>query len=109
MYCNGLGWSLLGQFEDHAGFDGAMVGHAEAPYHFELTTKRVGHVSPTPTTEDLVVLYIPAVAEWREACASMISVGFTEVAPCNPFWSPRGRTFKDPDGYRVVLQNSSWD
>jgi hypothetical protein len=26
----------------------------------------------------------------------------------NPYWDRRGRTFADPDGYRVVLQNSPW-
>ena len=38
----------------------------------------------------------------------MIEVGFTEVEPFNPYWKTRGRTFEDPDGYRVVLQNDAW-
>lgn len=25
-----------------------------------------------------------------------------------PYWDRKGKTFEDPDGYRVVLQQSSW-
>jgi hypothetical protein len=28
---------LRGRFEDHAGFDGVMLGEPGAPYHFEFT------------------------------------------------------------------------
>jgi len=108
MYCDGLGWNVLGEFADHDGFDGAMVGDAGAPYHFEFTVKRVDGVAPAPTTEDLVVLYLPIVQEWQRACASLAAAGFVEVASANPYWSARGKTFEDPDGYRVVLQNASW-
>ncbi len=30
------------------------------------------------------------------------------LAPSNPYWDKLGRTFEDPDGYRVVLQNADW-
>ncbi|CAD5371083.1 hypothetical protein RA210_U140060 [Rubrivivax sp. A210] len=26
---------MRGRFEDHAGFDGVMLGEPDAPYHFE--------------------------------------------------------------------------
>jgi hypothetical protein len=38
----------------------------------------------------------------------MLEAGFSEVEPFNPFWKERGRTFQDPDGYRVVVQQSNW-
>jgi hypothetical protein len=84
MYCDGLGWNVLGEFADHDGFDGAMVGDAHAPYHFEFTVKRVDGVAPAPTTEDLVVLYLPIVQEWLRTCASLTAAGFVEVASANP-------------------------
>jgi uncharacterized glyoxalase superfamily protein PhnB len=65
-------------------------------------------VVPAPTAEDLAVLYIRDTADWTVACARMIDAGFTEVEPFNPYWKKRGRTFEDPDGYRVVLQNDAW-
>ncbi|WP_425273700.1 hypothetical protein [Paraburkholderia hospita] len=32
--------------------------------------------------------------------------GFVRVAQPNRYWDVSGRTFEDPDGYRVVLQNA---
>src|SRR5262245_53628167 len=108
MYRDGLGLEELGRFADHDGFDGVMLGRPEAPYHFELTRCRVHPVSPAPTPEDLIVFYLPDRAEWAGACASMLAAGFVEVPAFNPYWRRRGRTFEDPDRYRVVLQNASW-
>ena len=37
------------------------------------------------------------------------NAGHEPVKPFNPYWDKNGRTFEDPDGYRVVLQNAEWD
>jgi catechol 2,3-dioxygenase-like lactoylglutathione lyase family enzyme len=108
MYCRGLGYVVLGSFEDHEGFDGVMVGAPDGGYHFEFTCHRAHPVQPTPTVEDLSVLYVPDVDDWQAACARMIAAGFRPVAAFNPYWEARGRTFEDGDGYRVVLQNAEW-
>jgi len=108
MYCRGLGYIVLGSFEDHDGFDGVMVGAQGSGYHFEFTRCRAHPVPPTPTAEDLAVFYVPDAAEWQGACARMFAAGFKAVAPFNPYWEARGRTFEDDDGYRVVLQNAEW-
>ena len=34
--------------------------------------------------------------------------GFAPVASFNPYWDVAGKTYEDPDGYRVVLQNAGW-
>ena len=63
---------------------------------------------PAPTAEDLAVFYIPVLSEWQSACTNMVAAGFKHVTSFNPYWDLRGRTFEDPDGYRVVLQNTAW-
>ncbi len=108
MYRRGLGLEVLGSFTDHDGFDGAMLGTPGASYHFELTSCRSHPVSPSPTPEDLVVLYLPVRSEWEAACAAMLAAGFRRVASFNPYWEASGATFQDPDGYRLVLQQTSW-
>lgn len=108
MYCRGLGLRVIGSFENHEGFDGVMLGTPGAGYHFELTYCRSHPVVPAPTAEDLLVLYLPSPAEWRDACASMLAAGFKRVASFNPYWDVRGRTYEDRDGYRLVLQNAEW-
>ena len=108
MYCRGLGLRVIGSFAGHEGFDGVMLGVPGAGYHFEFTRSREHPVAPSPTVEDLVVLYIPSVARWQAACASMLAAGFREVPAANPYWEVRGRTFADVDGYRVVLERAMW-
>lgn len=108
MYCQGLGLRVLGTFEDHEGFDGAMLGLPGAEFHFEFTRCRAHPVAATPTPEDLTVFYLPAIAEWESACVNMLAAGFKPVSSLNPYWEARGRTYQDHDGYRVVLQNSEW-
>ena len=109
MYCQGLDLAVLGEFRDQEGFDGVMLGQPGTGYHFEFTHCRDHPVTPATTIEDLVVFYIPDRDAWQRACASMGRAGFTQVAAYNPYWRICGRTFEDPDGYRVVLQNASWE
>lgn len=108
MYCEGLGLRVLGSFEDHNGFDGVMLGHEGADYHFEFTVCHQHPVEPTQTADDLVVLYFPDANEWAMRVESMHAAGFVEVKSFNPYWDKLGRTFADTDGYRVVLQNADW-
>lgn len=108
MYRKGLALVEIGRFEDHQGFDGVMLGKPGLNYHFEFTYCRSHPVSPSPTPEDLIVFYLPEPTDWHKACASMLDAGFVEVAPFNPYWQQRGRSFEDHDGYRVVLQQAAW-
>jgi hypothetical protein len=108
MYCEGLSFRLLERFEDHAGFDGIMLGVPGAHYHFEFTRYRGQALRPAPAIEDLTVFYLPSEPEWKAACAAMVAAGFEQVPAFNPYWDVHGRTFRDADGYRVVLQRASW-
>ena len=108
FYRDGLGFTVLGGFEDHAGFDGVMLGHPGAPYHLEFTVER-GHEAPRSPSEDhLLVFYIPDRERWDAAVRRMEAAGFAAVRSRNPYWDVRGKTFEDPDGYRVVLQQAAW-
>ena len=109
MYERGLGFSVLAEFLDHDGFDGAILGACEGCYHIEFTARPGQHVGRAPTEEHLLVFYVPDRVEWEAGCARMIAAGFRGVPSANPYWDVRGRTFEDLDGYRVVLQNSAWE
>ena len=108
FYVAGLGFHRLAAFEDHDGFDGVVLGHAEAPYHLEFTHKRGEHVGRAPSEDHLLVLYLPDPEVWRAAVERMRAAGAAQVAAFNPYWDRNGVTFEDPDGYRVVLQNAAW-
>jgi len=108
FYVEGLGLGTLGSFENHEGFDGLMIGTPDAPYHLEFTHRRGDIVGRAPSKENLLVFYLPEQGEWRSAIDRMETAGYKSVPSLNPYWDLDGRTFEDPDGYRVVLQNARW-
>jgi catechol 2,3-dioxygenase-like lactoylglutathione lyase family enzyme len=108
FYRDSLGLELLASFEDHQGFDGIMLGHTECPYHLEFTRKRDHSAGRAPTAENLLVFYLPEAEVWQKAVDRMESHGFPPVPSFNPYWDCNGKTFEDPDGYRVVLQHGTW-
>lgn len=108
FYRDGLGLVQLGAFEDHDGFDGVMLGMPGASYHFEFTRKRGHAAGRAPTEDNLIVFYLPDKSEWQAVVDRMIAIGYSPRPSFNPYWDRAGITFKDPDGYRVVLHNASW-
>ena len=108
FYSQGLGLTVLASFQDHDGFDGVMLGRPGASYHLEFTRQQ-GHVAGrAPTREHLLVFYLPDREEWQAAIDRMVAAGYAPVPSHNPYWDRSGCTFEDPDGYRVVFQNTPW-
>lgn len=108
FYCEGLGLKVLYEFSDHEDFDGIMLGSPSAPYHFEFTKKADHDAGRAPTEDNLTVFYLPDDAEWKAAVDRMTSAGHSAVTAFNSYWDRCGKTFEDPDGYRIVLCNMSW-
>lgn len=108
MYIDGLGFEMLGQFHQHAGFDGVILGHPQHAYHLEFTHHQGVRVGQAPSQEQLLVFYLPDFSLWQSACHQMEAAGFQSVTPYNPYWAIAGKTYEDLDGYRIVLQNGSW-
>ena len=108
FYRDGLGFEVLGSFQDHGGFDGVMLGRKGAGYHLEFT-RQAGHpAGRAPTEDNLLVFYLPDRAEWQRAIDRLERHGYRLVRAFNPSWDRHGKTFADPDGYRVVLRNAAW-
>ncbi|MEG3111986.1 VOC family protein [Pantoea sp. T14] len=108
MYCRGLGLKKVGEFSDHDGFSGCMLGRDDLSWHLEFTVCHSHPILPSPSQEDLLVLYIPDKIDWHNACARMDDAGFSRLGSFNPYWNNNGVTFVDVDGYRVVLHNAAW-
>ncbi len=107
MYCAGLGYKEIGGFEGHDGYDGIMLGHDSLPYHFEFTFEE-GAPAHVPSLEELLVFYVAKKADWESRCNDLANAGFKQVPSKNPYWDVSGRTFTDVDGYRIVIQHSTW-
>jgi catechol 2,3-dioxygenase-like lactoylglutathione lyase family enzyme len=107
FYRDGLGFAELFRFENHAGFDGVMLGLPGAPYHLEFTKAHGHHAGRAPTQDHLLVFYLPDAVQWQEAIERFQHAGHEPVASFNTYWARFGVTFEDPDGYRVVLQREA--
>jgi catechol 2,3-dioxygenase-like lactoylglutathione lyase family enzyme len=107
FYCEGLGLKQIGSFEGHAGYSGVMLGLPGRDYHLEFTHHEAGSPCPAPTRDNLLVFYIPDLDAIGQLAARLAGLGHSPVEPENPYWKDKGVTFEDPDGWRVVLMNTS--
>ena len=103
FYEEGLGLRRIGAFENHDGYSGVMLGLPGEEAHLELTEHADGSPSPTPTRDNLLVLYMTDRAAIEAIAGRMRALGHEPVEPENPYWAD-DLTFEDPDGWRVVLR-----
>ncbi|CAN5240953.1 VOC family protein [soil metagenome] len=108
FYRDTLDFTLLGEFKDHDGFDGVMLGHPESCFHLEFTHKHGHTAGLAPSEEHLLIFYLPDAIKWQHAVEQLERSGHQPVNAFNPYWDQHGKTYEDPDGYRVVLQNAAW-
>jgi hypothetical protein len=108
FYTEGVGLMILGSFENHEGFDGVMLGIPGAAYHLEITRKHGHHAGRAPTQDNLLVFYVDDRQEWLRVIERIAAAGYQPVPSFNPYWDRLGKTYEDPDGYRVVIQNQLW-
>ena len=107
FYRDGLGLRVIDGFEGHAGFRGVMLGLPGHAYHLEFTEHEDGSPCPAPSRDNLLVLYVPDDAAVDRIVARLAALGHAPVLPENPYWAERGVTIEDPDGWRIVLMNTS--
>lgn len=104
FYAEILGLPVLYRFENHAGFDGVMLGLPGGRYHLEFTSSHTGSPCPAPSKENLLVLYFESEAAMYDVVERLAGHGCEPVPAENPYWTDHGAlSFEDPDGWRVVL------
>jgi catechol 2,3-dioxygenase-like lactoylglutathione lyase family enzyme len=104
FYVEGLGLRELYRFENHAGYDGVMLGLPGTGHHLEFTTHVDGSPGDAPSAENLLVLYFSTETQMYDVAQRLGEFGVEPVLAENPYWAANGGlTFPDPDGWRVVL------
>ncbi|HUG16660.1 MAG TPA: VOC family protein [Thermomicrobiales bacterium] len=110
FYVDGLGLSVLYR-TSASGAPGEhellMLGWPGAGWHFELVYDEVNPIAPTPTVEDLFVIYLNGPVD-PGMIVRLEAAGGRRVASHNPYWDRWGVTVEDPDGYRLVLCERAW-
>ncbi|MCQ8239704.1 VOC family protein [Rhizosaccharibacter radicis] len=108
FYREGLGFDVLCRFRDRQGFDGVMLGHPGAPYHLEFTRAAGRRAGRAPSLDHLLVFFVPDATAWSAAVARMRCAGSAPVQSFNSDRDRSGESSEDPDGYRVVIRQSTW-
>ncbi|MGA3488711.1 VOC family protein [Micromonosporaceae bacterium DT55] len=107
FYVQGLGLEVLYRTAAVDGeHDLTMLGWREASWHLELVGGPDFPVEPTPTAEDLLVLYLAEPID-NALVARLEQAGGRRV-PQGAYWDRWGVTVEDPDGYRLVLSSRAW-
>ncbi|KJY25913.1 MULTISPECIES: VOC family protein [Streptomyces] len=109
FYVDGLGLDVLWRTSGHVPgeHDLVMVGPAGGGWHFELTRDPENPVEPSPTVDDLFVVYLGQAPD-AALVRRLIACGGEQVPSNNPYWDEYGVTVTDPDGYRLVLCSRTW-
>ncbi|OIJ69782.1 VOC family protein [Streptomyces mangrovisoli] len=109
FYVEGLGLDVLWRTTERVPgeHDLLMVGPPGGSWHFELTHDPEQPLEPTPTVDDLFVVYLGAPVD-PALTDRLIAAGGRLVPAHNPYWDEHGVTIADPDGYRLVLCSRSW-
>lgn len=102
FYRDAVGLDVLGSFDGHSGYSGAILGVPDETMQLELVSHET--VVPTPTGEDQLVLYLGSTAAVAARAAAISAAGYQPQSPANPYWEREGAiAFADPDGYWLIL------
>ncbi|HMI08077.1 MAG TPA: VOC family protein [Flavobacterium sp.] len=104
FYCSILDLEILGEFHDHDGYDGVFIGNRDSDWHLEFTTSGEKPVHQ-PDADDLLVFYTESGAEFEHITEKFRLNGVEEAKAKNPYWAIHGKTYADPDGFRIVISN----
>ncbi|MFF2044930.1 VOC family protein [Kitasatospora sp. NPDC058170] len=109
FYVEGLELDILWRTTERVSgeHDLLMVGPPGGAWHFELTHDPELPLEPTPTVDDLFVVYLGTPVD-DALVERLVAAGGARVAAHNPYWDEHGVTVADPDGYRLVLCSRTW-
>jgi catechol 2,3-dioxygenase-like lactoylglutathione lyase family enzyme len=108
FYAQGLGLDVLfrATAEAPGEHDLIMLGWPRASWHLELVGGANLAAAPSPTDEDLLVLYLAGPVD--EALIARLEEAGGRRVTQSAYWDRWGVTVADPDGYRLVLSTRSW-
>lgn len=105
FYCGILDLEILGEFHDHDGYDGVFIGNRGSDWHIEFTVS-ADAARHQPDEDDLLVFYAESAAEYEHLVEQFNINSIAEVAAKNPYWAANGKTYTDPDGFRIVISKA---
>ncbi len=93
---------VLGEFNDHDGYDGIFLGKENENWHLEFTTNH-NKVNHHFNEDDYLVFYPNTLKDHQLILDAISKHKIPEIKPHNPYWVKNGIAIKDPDGLVVII------
>jgi catechol 2,3-dioxygenase-like lactoylglutathione lyase family enzyme len=103
FYTNILGFKILFSFENHNGYNGAMLGKSGLNWHLEFTES--GTTADHTFDEEDILVFYPEKDDYQEIIKNIRTNHIPIIKAKNPFWEDNGVMIKDPDGHRIIISN----
>lgn len=97
-----IGLEVLGEFKDHAGYDGVFIGNKNCDWHLEFTTS-AEEPQHHADEDDLLVFYADSIEAHDQIIAKAKHTNVPQAEPKNPYWQQNGTLLLDPDGFGVMV------
>lgn len=97
-----IGLEVLGDFKDHASYDGVFIGNKNGDWHLEFTTS-AEQPQHQADEDDLLVFYADNQAVYNAIIAKARRHNIPVTEPKNPYWKQNGTLLLDPDGFGVMV------
>ena len=104
FYCSLIGFEIVGNFENHNGYDGVFIGKNNENWHLEFT-KSKELVDFNFNEDDILVFYPYSKLEYELILDKIAQQKINFIEPKNPYWKKNGKMILDPDGYRIIISN----
>lgn len=105
FYINILGFQVLGEFKNHAGYNGVFMGKPNLDWHLEFTASD-DEIIHSFNEDDILVFYPETAEDYNLNIENIQKQNINLIVPKNPYWKENGKMILDPDGYRIIISNS---
>lgn len=105
FYINVLSFELLGEFKNHAGYNGIFIGKPNLDWHLEFTVSD-DEIIHSFNEDDILVFYPETAEDYKLNIENIQKQNICFINAKNPYWDENGKMILDPDGYRIVISNS---
>ncbi|CAG5080829.1 VOC family protein [Parvicella tangerina] len=96
-----LGLEVIGEFENHDGYDGVFLGKPENDWELEFTTS--DRKSRSQYDEDDLLVFYLSDDEIQNLKKKLYSENIQLESAVNPYWNKMGILFRDPAGNRIAI------
>ena len=102
FYIKVLNFEILGEFQNHNGYDGIFIGKPDLNWHLEFTTTHE-NINHHFDKDDCLVFYPTTQQEYDEIIERLELHQIELIKSKNPYWNENGISFLDSDGFVVIV------